>query len=273
MGSRPAKSPRDHSGWEVPPGSAAFFSTLFVSVEEARLTFQSDRGYTLNATGQVRGFTVRPDAASELVEAYLKVNGYFVLDDLQIHVTESGTYRSVTDVDVIAIRPPSLRGAAHYSRSQGAAECLLAGELDPTLGIDTDRCDVIVGEVKRGEASLNPGLRDPRVLHAVARRVGDVFGVPVHGMIDSLVATARAESPTAQVRLVSFAGHGGVRGVFTVYHGHAIEWLNKLLARHRELFEVTVFSDPVLSLLSLAGRLGHPLASPVGASVVGGELS
>ncbi len=206
---------------------------------------------------------MRPDAASELVRAYLLVNGYFVLTDLEIHVTERGTLRTVTDVDVVAIRPPTLPGPVHYHGADGAAECLLTGDVDPALGVVLDRWDVIIGEVKRGEAALNPGLLDPRVLHAVMRRIGDVFGCGGDELIDTLVDTGEASTEAARVRLVVFAGHGAVPTVLTVRHDHVVDWLNGLLARHRELLEITTHSDPVLSLLALSSRIGHPLAAAV----------
>ena len=66
---------------------------------------------------------------------------------------------------------------------------MLAGEVDPALGVATDRSDVIIGEVKRGVATSNPALRDPRFLHGVFRRVGDVFGAPYDEVVDELART------------------------------------------------------------------------------------
>lgn len=206
---------------------------------------------------------MRPDAASDLVSAYLRVNGYFVLTDLEIHVTENSGLRAVTDVDIVGIRPPSLPGPVHYRGLEGAAECVLTGDVDPGLDVDTERCDVIIGEVKRSEAALNPGLRDPRVLHAVFRRIGDVFGAGTDDLIDELIDRGRVRTPAAHVRLVAFAGHGRVSGVLTVRHDHVVDWLNQVLARHRQLFEITSHSDPVLSLLALSSRVGRSLAGTV----------
>jgi hypothetical protein len=203
---------------------------------------------------------VRPDSASDLVGAYLRVNGYFVITDLEIHVTEKGQFRTVTDVDIVAIRPPSLSGPHHYRGVEGAAECVLTGDVDPALGVHVDRFDVIIGEVKRGDAALNPGLWDPRVLHAVMRRIGDVFGAEAVDIIDAVIATGRASTPDSQVRLVAFAGRGAVSAALTIHHDHMVDWLNRVLVQHRELFEITVHSDPVLSLLALASRVGRPLA-------------
>ena len=47
-----------------------------------------------------------------------------------------------------------------------------------------------------------------------------------------------------------------------MHHDHIVEWLNNRLERHRDLFEVTTFSDPVLSLLAFSARINRPLAVP-----------
>jgi len=202
---------------------------------------------------------VRPDAAAELVTAYLRVNNYFVLNDLEFHLWEDGGYRAVTDVDIVAVRHRTPVGPVHYRNTSGIVECLLGGEVDPVLGVATDRCDVIIGEVKRGEASFNPALRDPRVLHGVFTRIGDVFESSLDEVIDELGATGRAVAPRAQARLVAF-GHGGsvVNGM-AMPHAHMLEWLAAAMARHQELFEISVLSDPVLSILALMSRMGYPL--------------
>jgi hypothetical protein len=210
---------------------------------------------------------MRPDPASELVVAYLRVNGYFILTDLELHVLEDGSYRTLTDVDIVAVRHPTLPGTAHHKGEEmanGVVECLLTEEVDPSFDIAIDRVDVVIGEVKRGAASFNPALKDPRVLHAVARRVGDVFGAPTSQVIKDLVSTGRFQTETTQARLVAFGSEGEVVDGTTVHHGQMVRWLNDLLSRHQDLMEVTSYSDPVLSLLSLAGKVGRPLAAPPG---------
>ena len=100
------------------------------------------------------------------------------------------------------------------------------------------------------------------MLHAAARRIGDIFGDPTDQMIEDLASTGRFRTETTQVRLVAFGSDGKVVDGTTVHHGQMVRWLNDMLARHHELMEVTTFSDPVLSLLSLAGKVGQPLAAP-----------
>ncbi len=201
------------------------------------------------------------DAALALIEAYLGINGYFVLTDLEVHTRKDGAYRALTDIDVVAVRHPSPPGPAHYAARDGAVECLLVGEVDPALRVATDRCDVIIGEVKRGEASLNPMLRDRRVIHAALRRVGDVFGTDLDGIVDGLINDGRVSTPRAEVRLVAFGSHGSVPRVQVLHHDELVDWLNLVFGRHRDLYEITAFPDPTLSLLSLAARVDAPLAA------------
>lgn len=203
---------------------------------------------------------MRPDPAADLVATYLRLNDYFVLNDIEMHLWEDGGYRTVTDVDIVAVRHRSPLGPIHYRDSAGVVECTLAGEVDPALGVATDRCDVIIGEVKRGEARFNPAIRDPRVLHGVFRRIGDVFGEPIDDVIDELAHTGRAITPWSQVRLVAF-GHGGSAANGTVMsHAHLVSWLTGALTRHRDLFEISVSPDPVLSLLALFSRVGRRIS-------------
>jgi hypothetical protein len=50
---------------------------------------------------------VSTDPALDLVAAYLRLNGYFVLTEQELHVRELTGLRSLTDIDIIAVRPPS----------------------------------------------------------------------------------------------------------------------------------------------------------------------
>lgn len=205
------------------------------------------------------------DAALALVKAYLAINGYFVLTGLEVHTLQGDSYRTLTDIDVIALRHPAPPGPVHYGAGDGAVECLLVGDVDPALRVATDRCDVIIAEVKRGEAGLNPMLRDPRVLHAALRRIGYVFGTDLDGIVDGLIDTGRVSTPRAEVRLVAFGSHGSVPGAQVLRHDDLIGWLNRVFDHHRDLYGITAFSDPTLSLVALATRLDRPLAAPLAA--------
>ncbi len=120
---------------------------------------------------------------------------------------------------------------------------------------------MIIGEVKRGEAGINPMLRDPRVLHAALRRVGYVFGTDLDGIVDGLIGEGRESTPRAEVRLIAFGSHGSAPGAHVLRHDDLIAWLNLVFDHHRDLYGITAFSDPTLSLLALAARLDRPLAA------------
>lgn len=46
------------------------------------------------------------DPALALAVAYLRLNGYFVLTEQELHIREPAGFRTLTDIDIIAIRPP-----------------------------------------------------------------------------------------------------------------------------------------------------------------------
>ena len=106
------------------------------------------------------------DPALDLAVAYLRLNGYFLLTEQDLQVREPAGFRSLTDIDIIALRPPTALGPAHHHIGQAVEECLIVTDIDCTLDVDTTRFDVIVGDVKTAEATLNPALRTPGALHA-----------------------------------------------------------------------------------------------------------
>lgn len=101
------------------------------------------------------------DPALALTVAYLRLNGYFLLTEQELHIRESVGYRTLTDIDIMALRPPTAPGPPHHRLGQGVEECLIVTDVDPALDVDTGRFDVIVGEVKTAAAELNPALLTP----------------------------------------------------------------------------------------------------------------
>ncbi len=201
---------------------------------------------------------MRVDAASEVTSAYLRINGYFVLSELEFHQRIDEAYQAITDIDVLALRLPTAQGPPHYHGEDGSVECLLVGKVDPALDVDADRIDVIIGEVKRGEVAINDALRDPRVLHAALRRVGRLTPEPLDQLVDELVEAGEVVTPAARIRIFGFGLRGGVTRATSMRLDHMIEWLDRTIGRHRDLFEVTNFSDPILSILALSARVDRP---------------
>ena len=195
------------------------------------------------------------DPALALAVAYLRLNGYFILTEQELHIREPVGFRALTDIDIIALRPPTASGPAHHRLGERVEECLLVTDVDRTLDVDTSRFDVIVGEVKTSEAELNPALLTPGALHATLRRIGDLFSTRLDQVVDDLIADRSASTPTARARLVVFAGHGRGGRATTIHLGDMAEFIRNHLHANHELYRVTRFSDPVVALLELLEKI------------------
>jgi len=209
------------------------------------------------------------DPALDLTVAYLRLNGYFVITEQDLHVREPTGYRSLTDLDVIAVRPPTAPGLPHHHAGELVEECLIVTHIDVDLAIDASRFDVIIGEVKTGEATFQPALRSPGALHAALRRTGGLYTTPLDEVVDQLIADGACTTPTARVRLVVFAGHGHIATATTIRLGDAARFIRTHLITHQDLYRVTRFADPVVALLELLQKLdgrGGRVAQPPGRS-------
>jgi hypothetical protein len=193
--------------------------------------------------------------AADLSVAYLRLNGYFLITEQDLHVREPTGYRSLTDIDIIAIRPPAAPGPVHHRAGAHIEECLIVTDLDPALEADATRFDVIIGEVKTAEASLNPALRTPGALHAALRRTGDLYTAPLDEVVDQLALHGASITPTARTRLVAFARYGDIPRGTTIYLREAARFIRSHLQSHRDLYRVSRFADPVVALLELLDKV------------------
>ena len=101
------------------------------------------------------------DTAVALVQAYLRINGYFTVAEYPVLETYGREHaRTVTDLDILAFR---FAGAGHeVIRSRGRHRDVSRGAgTDPLLRCPADRPDMIVGEVKEGAARFNAAVRGP----------------------------------------------------------------------------------------------------------------
>ena len=98
------------------------------------------------------------DISVALVRAYLQLNGYFTITEYPV-VRKLGdaSYRSLTDVDVAGLHLPG--GERDF-------------ELDSALETPEDVPDLIIGEVKEGQAVLNASVTDPEVVAKILGRFG-----------------------------------------------------------------------------------------------------
>ncbi len=189
------------------------------------------------------------DTAVGLVQSYLYMNGYFTVTEYPVlELIADGEYRTVTDVDMLALRIP---GAGRTSDSSGSAVVAV----DPALDIDPDRVDLIIAEVKEGKAELNASARDPRVLRAALNRFGVVPDDRIAAVVDQLLEDGEAEHPEgARVRLMAFGSRPPVQRrpkYRWMLHGDLVGFMHRTIDKHWSAAQTIQSKDPALSFLLL----------------------
>ena len=133
------------------------------------------------------------DNAVALVQAYLRVNGYFTVAEYPVvEAMRNGGYREATDLDILAFRFPGagqlVPGAGHTARQDS-----LAYVLGSALAVDHSGAETLIGEVKEGAAELNQAATDPGVLRAAFTRFGCCPPDHVDHLLDSLLREGRTQ--------------------------------------------------------------------------------
>ena len=215
------------------------------------------------------------DIAVNLVESYLRLNGYLTVSEFEIQErAPDGTFRSVTDIDVMGVRFP---GEVYVGDPHDGPESRILALEDPVLRLEDGQIDVIVGEVKQGAAQLNPGLRKHAPLHGMLRRVEWLYDAPIERIADDLahhtvcVAPARGGG-TVRTRLVAF-GRAPESTLHVITHTHMVETMMRFFEGHDDAFRPIQFRDPAPAMLSLLLKTGFVVAKDGGeeASDVAGE--
>lgn len=195
------------------------------------------------------------DTAVSIVQAYLHLCGYFTATEYPvIESVQHGGYRVVTDLDVLAVRFPNARHVVPGRRGRKH------GALSPDLLLDAvpGKVDMIIGEVKEGQAELNQGARDPRVLRTVLTRFGCCHESHVDTAVDDLIRRGAVDLAGGSehghyVRLVAFGSRRSANIKYpceVILLGDIIESLQMYLREHWDLIRHAQFKDPALSLLT-----------------------
>ena len=198
------------------------------------------------------------DIAVNLVESYLRLTGFFTLSEMEVHAeAEDGTYRTVTDVDIAALRFPGETLIAETDLP-GRHRMLVAE--DPVLLLEDGVIDLIIGEVKQGDALFNPGLRSHPTLQSVLRRVEwlyhDGIAQPIEDLIEHCVSWAPARGGgRIRARLVAF-GQAPENDLHTVNLAHILETMTGFMERYDHVLRPHNFSDPAPALLQLLQKVG-----------------
>ena len=124
---------------------------------------------------------------------------------------------------------------------------------DPALGSLSDQADMIIGEVKEGQAQLNRAMRQPAVLQAALTRFGCCTPAEAAEAVRILLRKGHTQTHCRHnVRLVAFGstqGGGPRHTVITL--GHVVDFLRDYIRRYWDILHHTDFKDPAFGFLVL----------------------
>jgi hypothetical protein len=203
------------------------------------------------------------DAASGLVEVFLRLNGYLTLTEWQIQVMNArGQWETITDVDVVGVRFPGDIFLADSPDPEIKNSLKVSADL---LELDRGVIDVIVGEVKEGEAVFNPALTRHETLYTVLHRIGWLYADEALELVvedlrrDGISMRKAPGGDTVRTRLVAF-GQAPQLTVNTIPIGRILEASTAFLAAHDDLFRSARFSNPVAATLKLLHKAGFTVS-------------
>ncbi|MCJ7754031.1 MAG: hypothetical protein MUP13_05675 [Thermoanaerobaculales bacterium] len=198
-----------------------------------------------------------------LVESYLRLNGYLTLSEFEIQARGAdGSYETVTDVDIVGFRFPGDIYAADDHE-----DCRMLQIIDPALELRSDMVDVILGEVKQGDAQFNPGLKRHEVLHSVLQRLEWAYGAPIAGVVNDLQVRGFSETPacsgagTVRTRLVAF-GRSPTTDLHTISLSHIFQTMVDYFHEMEDVLRPAQFKDPAPALLRLLVKTGFEVTKP-----------
>lgn len=201
------------------------------------------------------------DNAVALVQAYLRVNGYFTVAEYPVvEATRQGEYRTATDLDLLAFRFASAgRLIPAPGRHAGGDREGDRFAPDPALGVADASEDMIVCEVKEGRAELNPAATHPAVLRAALVRFGCCPREAADGVVEQLLRQGQALLPNGHlIRMVVFGSTQlpGATGSYTVVRlGHVVEFLEQYLRDNWEVLRHEDQKDPALGFLAMLEKI------------------
>ncbi len=198
------------------------------------------------------------DIAVNLVESYLRLSGYMTVSEFEVQRrSRAGDFETATDIDIMALRLP---GDVYAGDPHGSEECHLLLLEDPVLQLEEDLVDVIIGEVKQGEAEFNPSIRHHEVLRPMLRRVEWLYNEPLEGVVSGLGDTGLHVSEARgggriRSRLVAF-GRSAENDLHTISITHVVNTLLGFFSGLEDAFRPAQFRDPAPALLNLLLKAG-----------------
>lgn len=189
------------------------------------------------------------DHAVALVETYLRLNGFFTVSEYPvIRPDQSGDFRTVTDLDLLAFRFPGVdRGRTAQERGGSGSSGAALFIPDPELSVPGDEPQMLIGEVKEGRAELNEAAADPAVLEAALTRFGCCAREHIPGVVRSLLRDGQAKTHCGHlVRVVAFGSLPSANAHArhkTIFLGHVENFLRDFIRLHWDALHSAQFKD------------------------------
>jgi len=201
------------------------------------------------------------DVGTQLVQAYLRLNGYLTVAEYPlVEERRHDAIRTLTDIDLLAVRfDVANDGKSGKGRRVSGP---LASAPDPLLGGPEVGTDMIVAEVKQGRAFVNPATHDPAVLAAVLTRFGCCQDGESRQLVQQLQRDGTATSEMGHtVRMVLFAARGerAPHGWHWVHLDRVVAFVDGYLRKHSAQFGGVDLKDPALAWLALLQKCGFNL--------------
>jgi hypothetical protein len=208
------------------------------------------------------------DPAVSLVRVYLATCGFFVETEFPVIARAPGVgIRSVTDIDVLAVRFP---GTYRYLPSDGADQSRSSRSrmqnADPRLEMSENDIEFIIAEVKEGRAELNKGATNPEVLRTALARFGAFSQNEMDRIIDELLRKGHSTAARGmRVRVFAFGSSVPTpppRACTTVTHAQIVRHLMTLRDAYDDYSHAMQFGDDMLSMFMLLLKSGVKIEAP-----------
>ena len=201
------------------------------------------------------------DPAVGLVQAYLRLNGFFTLTEYPVIARTRGGTTTLTDVDILAVRfPDAARWVPGFKRP---AESL---PYDQQLISKSGWLQMFIGEVKEGKAKLNRMSYSLPVIETVIRRFGccsiDPSATARRVFQAGAAETHVGNGMPCHIQMVVFGGTSGEssnRNYKLIPLRRAVEFLGNYLNQYRDVFLQTQIKEQGLDLMALLVKLGIKL--------------
>ena len=197
-----------------------------------------------------------------LVQAYLRVHGYFTVSEYPIlEALRYGDHRVATDIDILAVRFPHACQVVPRQGRHEDGDTEIATP-DPALAVPHDRVDMIIGEVKAGVAELNRAATNPAVLRAALMRFGCCDHHDTASVVDALLRTGRTTNPAGhQVRMVAFGSTPASQPhppYQVILLRDVLKFLREYMRVHWPVLHHADFKDPAFSVLMMLEKADLP---------------